>query len=124
MQNEEAGFLRSEWSKFTDRCRWSWAGWLIVWREESSVKQWVFANIISAGFALTLDLAPVERALIIALGVLILAAECFNTAIERCVDYTSPAHHPLAKAAKDCGSAAVAITAIAAGLAWLIILFG
>ena len=58
----------------------------------------------------------VFRGLIICLGFLVLAAECFNTAIERVVNHLSPGPHPLAKAA---GSAGVAVTAFAAGMAWL-----
>ena len=62
--------------------------------------------------------------LIVALGVLILAAELMNTAIEETVDYISTDHDPRAGRAKDAGSAAVAVTAIAGGLAWLVILLG
>jgi len=47
-----------------------------------------------------------------------------NSAIERTVDYISEDIHPLAKAAKDAGSAAVAVTALGGGMAWLAILFG
>ena len=47
---------------------------------------------------------------------LILAAECMNTAIERVVDDISMDRRPAAKHAKDAGSAAVAITAIATGV--------
>ena len=51
-----------------------------------------------------------------------LAAECLNTAIERIVDDISIKQRPAAKHAKDAGSAAVAITAIATGVAWLVII--
>jgi diacylglycerol kinase (ATP) len=40
------------------------------------------------------------------------------------VDHTSTDIHPLAKRAKDAGSAGVALSAIAAGVAWLVILIG
>ena len=61
----------------------------------------------------------VFRGLIICLGLLVLAAECFNTAIERVVNHLSPGPHPLAKAAKDAGSAGVAVTAFTTGVAWV-----
>ena len=61
----------------------------------------------------------VFRGLIICLGLLVLAAECFNTAIERVVNHLSPGPHPLAKAAKDAGSAGVAVTAFTAAVAWV-----
>jgi diacylglycerol kinase (ATP) len=55
---------------------------------------------------------------------LILAAEVMNTALEEVVDYLSTDRDPRAKKAKDCGSAAVALTALAGGIAWLVVLIG
>lgn len=106
------------------RCKWSWAGCRATWAAEHSFRSWVWANLISAALALALPLETGERALILALGVLVLAAELFNTAIEDTVDYISTDHHPLAGRAKDASSAAVALTAIAAGVAWVVILLG
>lgn len=116
--------LRREWHRFCNRVRWSWAGWLDAWRNEPSLHQWVWANLASGGLAMVVDLTGGERALILALGVLVLAAEVMNTAIERTVDYISQEQHPLAMRAKDLGSAAVAVTAIAAGVAWVALLVG
>lgn len=76
-------------------------------------------NLGSALLAIFLPIDPYLRIAILCLGVLILAAECFNTAIERVVNHLSPDPHPLAKAAKDAGSAGVAITAVVAGIAWV-----
>ena len=106
------------------RCIWSWEGTLVTYREEHSFRSWVWANLVSALAAFLLPLDTAERALILALGVLVLAAELMNTGIENAVDYVSEDQHLLAKKAKDAGSAAVAITAIAAGIAWIVILLG
>ena len=54
------------------RCLWSWHGVVATWRTEYSFRSWVWANLVSAALALALPLSPVERALILALGVLIL----------------------------------------------------
>ncbi len=116
--------LKQQWNQFRSRVIWSCAGWLDCWRKEPSLQMWFWANIVSAGFALSLDLAPLERALILSLGILILAAELMNTGIERAIDYISTEDNPIAKQAKDAGSAAVALSAIAAGVAWLVILLG
>ena len=62
--------------------------------------------------------------LILALGLLVLAAELINTAIEEVVDHILPQPHPAAKKAKDCGSACVALAALAGGVAWAVILIG
>lgn len=89
--------------------------------EEYSFRSWVWANLISGGLALWLPLTSGERGLILALGLLVMALELVNTAIERVVDYISTERHDLAKAAKDCGSGAVAVGAIAAGVVWIVI---
>ncbi|MCR9108210.1 MAG: diacylglycerol kinase [Rhodobacteraceae bacterium] len=95
-----------------------------TWQNEHSFRSWVWANLVSATLAFFLPLSPVERAVILALGLLILAAELLNTAIEDAIDYISTDEHPLAKRAKDAGSAGVAVAALAAGVAWVVILIG
>jgi diacylglycerol kinase (ATP) len=116
--------VAAELRRLANTCRWSLDGWRAAWRSEKSLRQWALANLLSAALALALDLTAGERALILALGLLVLAAELMNTAIEEVVDYISTDRHPQAGKAKDCGSAAVAITAIAAGMAWVVVLIG
>ena len=77
--------------------------------------------MISALACLMVEMTPGERALILALGLLILAAEVMNAALEKVVDYLSTNRDPRAKKAKDCGTAAVALTALAGGVAWLVV---
>lgn len=103
---------------------WSWRGFAAAWTSEKTLRQWSLANAISAGFAFWLPLSGAERAVILGLGLAILAAELLNTAIEVVVDYISTDQHPHAAKAKDCGSAAVAVTALAAGIAWVCVLYG
>ncbi len=110
--------------RFLNTCIWSWQGWRAAWATEMSLRQWTIVNVLSALLAFRLDLTAGERGLILLAGLLILAAELFNTAIEEIVDHLSPDHHPFAQKAKDCGSAAVAVTALAGGVAWLVILVG
>jgi len=117
-------FLVGECRRFANTCRWSWAGWRAAWASEKSLRQWSLVNLVSAAAAFALDLAPAERAVILGLGLVVLAAELFNTAIEGVVDMVAPGPDPRAEKAKDCGSAGVALCAIAGGLAWLVILLG
>ncbi len=116
--------IRSELQRFSDTVRWSWHGWRAAWATERSLRQWSVVNILSAALAFWLPLTAGERALILALGLLVLASELVNTAIEELVDTIFPGLDPRAKRAKDCGSAAVALTALAGGVAWLAILVG
>ena len=62
---------------------------------------------------------PVWQALILCLlwaGVLVI--EILNTAVEAIVDLVSPEYQPLAKKAKDLGSAAVGLCLAVNGLVW------
>lgn len=115
------GFFADQYNRFINRCVWSWQGWAHVWRAEPSLRQWIVANFISTPIALWLPLSAGETALLVAGGILVLAAECMNTAIERVVDDISPEIRDAAKQAKDAASAAVALTGVAVGAAWIII---
>ena len=116
--------LRTEARRLANTVIWSWEGFRAAWATEKTLRQWTLANLVSAALAFTLDLTPGERALILALGLLILASELINTAIEEVVDHISPSHDARAKKAKDCGSACVALAALAAGAAWVVVLLG
>lgn len=116
--------LSAEFGRLGRNAGLSWRGFRAAWASEKSVRQWVWANVVSAGLAFTFDLSGAERAIVLAFGFLILATELLNTAIEAAVDLASPERHPLAGRAKDCGSAAVVVAALAAGIAWAAILIG
>ena len=116
--------LAAEGRRFLNTVIWSWDGWWAAWATETSLRQWTVVNLLSATLAFVLHLTPTERGLILALGLLVLAAELINTAIEEVVDHILPQPHPAAKKAKDCGSACVALAALAGGAAWAVILIG
>jgi len=116
--------LAAEARRFAKTVIWSWDGWRAAWATEKTLRQWTLVNVLSAMLALSLDLTAAERGLILALGILVLAAELINTGLEEVVDHLSPGPDPRAKKAKDCGSACVALTAIAAGVAWGMVLVG
>ena len=115
-------FIVIELSRIKQRAIWSWQGFIHVFRTEHSLWQWIIANIVSGSLTIFLPITYTQQALILAGGILILAAECMNTAIERVVDDISSDQRAAAKHAKDAGSAAVAITAIATGVAWAVII--
>ena len=67
-------FLRAEARRFANTVIWSWHGWSAAWASEKTLRQWTVVNIASAALAFALNLTPAERALILALGLLLLAA--------------------------------------------------
>lgn len=115
-------YASREFRRFLVRVKLSWEGIRITWVEEASFPQWVVANILSASATFAFTMTPIERALIIGLGLLVLVAELLNTAVEAAVDLSTEDIHPLAKKAKDTACAAVALTAITTGVVWLLIL--
>lgn len=117
-------WVKAEFRRVANTTIWSWQGWVSAWAREKSLRQWTLVNVLSAVLAFAVEMTPGERALILALGLLLLAAELANTAIEEVVDYISEEIDPRAKRAKDAGSAMVAVTAIAGGVAWVVVLVG
>ena len=80
--------------------------------------------LLLAGVPLALWLTRngVERALLIGSLMLALVIELLNAGIEAAVDRVSLENHPLAKRAKDIGSAAVMLALVNAALVWLLVL--
>lgn len=114
-------YIKRETVRIVNRAVLTWEGLRITWVEEASFSQWVVANIVSAALTFTFEMTPVERALIIGFGMLVLVMELVNSAIEAAIDRISEDIHPLSKKAKDVACAAVAMTAIATGVIWLIV---
>lgn len=114
-------YLKREAARIVNRAVLTWEGIKITWIDEASFSQWVVANIVSAALTFTLEMSPVERALIIGFGLLVLVMELMNTAIEAAIDRISEDIHPLSKKAKDVACAAVTMTAIATGVIWAVI---
>lgn len=99
------------------------SGLKAMWRSEKSFRIEV---VIILPLFIAIWFLPVSHMQMIILGVsllFILAMECLNSAVEACVDLVSPDFHPLAKVAKDCGSAAVFISICLAVMVWAVVLF-
>ena len=61
-------------------------------------------------------------ALCVMMAMLVLAAELFNTALERLADHLHPEHHPAIGTAKDCAAGAVLLVCAGAGLVGILTL--
>lgn len=77
----------------------------------------VLVTIAGFHFGIT----PIEWCIVVLCFGLVLAAEGFNTAIERLVDLVSPDFHPIAGDVKDVAAGAVLICAIASAIVGLIV---
>lgn len=96
-------------------------GLKLLWKEEHNARVHVLVSIIVILFGFYFNIDRIEWfAIIIAIGS-VLAAECFNSALESMADYSSPEFHSLIKKAKDFAAAAVLILAIMAAILGLIV---
>ncbi len=99
-------------------------GFRAAYRHEEAFRQeiWLAALLIPA--ALFMPVSGTGKALMIGAVLLVPILELLNSAIEAVVDYISLEHHPLAKRAKDYGSAAVMLSVLNLELIWGLVLFG
>ncbi len=101
---------------------YSAAGLKAAYRGEAAFRQLVLLNLLLIPLAFLLDVSRVERAVLIAVVFLGLIVELLNSAIEATVDRISFELHPLAKQAKDMGSAAQLLALCLIALVWAVIL--
>jgi len=102
--------------------RYSLAGLGEAVRRETAFQQELLLAALLVPLALWWGDDGTERALMIGSLVLVLIVELVNSAIEATVDRVSLDAHPLAKRAKDLGSAAVMLALGNVGLVRLLVL--
>ena len=103
---------------------YSLEGLAAAFRHEPAFRLEVVLAAILVPAALWIPASGAGRALMIGSVLLVLVVELLNSAIEAVVDRVSAEHHPLAKRAKDIGSAAVLISLVNVPAVWLLVLFG
>lgn len=100
--------------RFFHSIKYSIEGLFYAYRYEQSLWLHGLATIFSIGLGVIFRIKLSEWAIVfIALGA-ILGMELINSAIEAAVDLVTLDYHPLAKIAKDCGSAASFIMTLVA----------
>lgn len=100
--------------RFLNSIKYSMQGLFYAYRYEQSLWLHGIATIFAIALGVIFQIKLAEWAVVfIALGV-ILGMELLNTAIEATVDLVTFEKNPLAKIAKDCGSAASFIVSLVA----------
>ena len=92
--------------------------------EETAIRDLLILHSPLTIFACFLEISLAAKMLLIFASGFSLIVEFLNTAIEAAVDHTSTEHHPLAKRAKDLGSAAQTLALTLVALLWLITIIG
>lgn len=101
---------------------YSISGLRAAWQHESAFRQVCLLACAGFGLMLWLPLPALARALIVLAHLFSIAIELLNSAIEAAVDHTSLESHPLAKRAKDLGSAAQFVCLLNIFVVWAITL--
>ncbi|HET8942835.1 MAG TPA: diacylglycerol kinase [Rudaea sp.] len=102
---------------------WSLQGLRSGWTYEASFRLEVYLCMIVIPVGLWLGNGAVEKALLCASPLLVVAAELLNSAIEAVVDKVSPEFSEMAGRAKDMGSAAVFVLMLNVLLCWGLVLW-
>jgi diacylglycerol kinase (ATP) len=103
--------------------RYTWDGLRAAAKHEEAFKQELMVVVPLSIVAWFVPVPAYERALLFAVLQLILIVELINSAIEANTDHISLERHPLAKRAKDMGSAAVFLTIVIAASTWAAVLW-
>jgi len=103
---------------------YSMAGFAAAFKYEDAFRQEVILAAIMIPLSFFLPVSSVGRALMIAAVLLVLMIELLNSALEASVDRVSIERHPLAKRAKDIGSAAVFVALLNVAVVWSLVLLG
>ncbi|NCY26512.1 MAG: diacylglycerol kinase [Alphaproteobacteria bacterium] len=112
--SDELRRLRAACGYSADGLRWAWKQ--AAFRGEVAL----CAVLVPAG--VWLGRTGVEKALLVGCLLLVLVVELLNCGLEAAIDRISLERHPLSKAAKDVGSAAVLISLLGVGLVWFFVL--
>ena len=99
----------------------SLAGLADAWTHESAFRQEILLAAVLVPVALLLPVGTGERALLVAVTLLVLVVELLNSSVEAAIDRISFDQHSLSKRAKDIGSAAVFVSLCLMSLVWLVV---
>ncbi len=92
--------------------RYSLEGLIYAYRNEQSMLLHFMATVLCVTLGAIFGIDAMEWMIVIMCLAIIMIVELFNTAIEAVVDMVTLEVNPLAKIAKDCGSAAAFVASI------------
>ena len=101
---------------------YAWKGIRCCIGKEQNLSFHLIATVVTVIAGFLLEITRIDWMIVIlCIGVVIAAAELFNTAIEKLVDLVSPQQHPVAGQVKDIAAGAVLVCAATAAIIGLIV---
>jgi len=124
-QHQESPFKgKTGLTRLMNAFGYSFDGFKAAFKHEDAFRQEAILTLLLTPLALYLEHDTVHRILMIGSLLLVMIVELLNSSIEATVDHTSIERHPLAKRAKDIGSAAVFIALLNVVIVWGMVIFG
>ena len=102
---------------------YSGAGLKAAWVNEMAFRTEAIVIALMMPIGIWIGETAVQRSLLIGSSMLVLITELLNSAVEKVVDRIGTEHHLLSKQAKDLGSAAAAVSMLAAFIVWALIAY-
>ncbi len=116
-------FTSTGFTRVRNACLYTRDGMIAAWRDEAAFRQESIFILLALVLMVALPLPLLQSWPLLASALFVWSVELMNTALEAVVDLASPTLHPLAKKAKDAGSAAVAMALFVLGLVWIFVLW-
>lgn len=113
--------MRYDFKKQLRSFGYAWKGIRCCVGKEQNLSFHLIATVLVVIAGWQLGITRTEWAILLLCIGMVIAAELFNTAIEKLVDLVSPGRHPLAGQVKDIAAGAVLVCAAAAAMVGLII---
>ena len=98
--------------------KYSAHGLAATFKNEAAFRQEALLSMVLIPIAIWLQPGFVPFCILVGSMFLVLIVELLNTGIETAIDYQSTEVHPMAKLAKDCGSAAVFLSLLNLTIVW------
>ena len=122
-KNEKSPFKgKTGLGRIANAGRYSKEGLQAAWTHEAAFRQVCLLAVVGAAVMLWLPLPSVSRMILLFAHLFSIVVELINSAVEAAVDHTSLSEHPLAKRAKDLGSAAQFVSLVNIAAMWLVLL--
>lgn len=110
-------FWKARWRSIRN----AWEGLRYVYRTQANARIHGVVTLVVVGMAVLLRIGRLEWLILLIAICLVWAAEVFNTAVEKLVDFVSPEKRQFARICKDVSAAAVLITVLTAVVIGLVI---
>lgn len=97
---------KTGFSRIINAATYSRDGFIAAYRHEAAFRQVVWLNAVLLLAIIFMPFVLLVKMVLVFASFFSVVVELFNTGIEAAIDHTSTERHPLAKIAKDVGSAA------------------